>query len=322
MKYQTIPNTDLKPSVICLGTGDVGGTLDQQASFRLLDAYLDLGGTLIDTASVYTDWLPGERSASEKTIGRWLNRSGKRDDLLLATKGGHPRLTSMDVPRLSRQEIVHDLEASLRNLQTELIDLYWLHRDDPARPVGEIVDVLYDQVQAGKVRYAGCSNWRVPRIQAAQEYAASLGFVGFVGNQMMWSLARPDPEALSDPTMVWMDDELEAYHRQSGLAAIPYSAQANGFYQKLARGDDQGLKPGLRAKYDHPTNRQRFARIQALAGESGLTVTQIVLGYQLSQPFPAFPIVGCKTVKQLQDSASAAAIRLTPEQIDFLIQET
>jgi len=160
MEYQTIPNTDLKPSVICLGTGDVGGALDQQTSFRLLDAYLDLGGTLIDTASVYTDWLPGERSASEKTIGRWLSHRGGRDRILLATKGGHPRLTSMDVPRLSRQEIVQDLEASLRNLHTEVIDLYWLHRDDPTRPVSEIVNVLYDQVQAGKVRYVG---WRARR---------------------------------------------------------------------------------------------------------------------------------------------------------------
>ncbi len=159
MLYAAIPNTTLAPSVLCFGTTMIGSTVDKAGSFQLLDAFVEAGGTFVDTAKVYADWLPGERSISEKTIGEWLRRSGKRSQVVLATKGAHPDLSAMQTGRLSRAEIIADLDASLRHLQTDVIDLYWLHRDDAEQPVADILATLESQVRAGKIRYYGCSNW-------------------------------------------------------------------------------------------------------------------------------------------------------------------
>jgi aryl-alcohol dehydrogenase-like predicted oxidoreductase len=318
MRYVGIAGTDLCLSAICLGTGALGSAVPQQDAFGLLDAFVELGGNFLDTAKVYADWLPGERSVSEKTIGRWLHSRGAHGRVIVATKGAHPDLSAMHIPRLSRDEIVSDMEASLRNLQTEAIDLYWLHRDDPARPVSDILETLNDQVVAGKIRYYGCSNWRAPRIRTAQAYAAEHGFRGLVADQMQWSLAKPAPHTAGGTTMVAMDGELYAYHHDTGLAAVPYSSQAGGFFQKISAGQQERLTGAARRKYDHKVNRKRMARIQELARETRLSVTQLVLGYLLSQPFPTIPVVGCKTRAHLLDSLSAAEARLTPAQLLYL----
>ncbi len=318
MRYIDVPGTDLSLSAICLGTGALGSTIAEDDTFALLDTFVERGGNFLDTAKVYADWLPGERSVSEKTIGRWLCSRNAHGRVLVGTKGAHPELSTMHIPRLSREEIVSDLESSLRNLQTEAIDLYWLHRDDPARPVGEILETLHEQVEQGKVRYYGCSNWRAPRIRAAQVYAAQHGLRGFVADQMQWSLASADLGAAADSTMVVMDDELYAYHRDTALLAVPYSSQAGGFFQKLDAGQEDSLSRGARRTYDHRVNRTRWARIQELSRETGLTVTQLVLGYLLSQPFPTVPIAGCKTEAHLLDSLSAAEVRLTAQERLYL----
>lgn len=281
-----------------------------------MDAYLTCGGNVIDTAAVYANWLPGEKNSSEKTIGRWLARTGKRDKIVLATKGGHPDLATMHISRMSPSEIVDDVETSLRNLQTDWIDLYWLHRDDPARPVAEIIDTLHGQVVAGKIRYFGSSNWRADRIEAAQIYATARGITGFVANQMRWSLAAIDPDATGDPTTVAMDDETYAFHQRTGLAAIPYSSQASGYFQKMAEG--RAISPSQQKVYGGPENQQRLARVIQLAQETGLSVSQIVLAYLTSQPFTTIPIVGCRTVAQVEDSMRAGDVQLSNEQVAWL----
>ena len=168
MRYTCIANTDLKPSVICLGTVHVGSTLSLRSSYKLLDAYLEQGGNFLDTAKMYSDWLPGEKSSSEKTLGRWLKLRRTRDKVILATKGANPQPSNMNVMRLSRQQITYDLHRSLKHLQTDVIGLYWLHRDDPCRPVEDIINTLDGLRKAGKIRYFGCSNWRTARIIAAK----------------------------------------------------------------------------------------------------------------------------------------------------------
>ena len=137
----------------------------------MLDQFLELGGTFIDTASVCANWLPGPESISEKTIGEWLSSSGKRSGGA-GDESAHPDLRTMHVASVARR-IVSDLDSSLRNLRTDVIDLYWLHRDDVRRPVGEILETLNEQVQAGKIRYFGCSNWTAQRIREAQDHAAA-----------------------------------------------------------------------------------------------------------------------------------------------------
>ena len=162
---------------------------------------------------------------------------------MVSTKGAHPLLSSMHVHRLSSQEIVTDLEESLRCLQTDTIDLYWLYRDDPKQPVTELLETLEEQVRKGKIRSFGCSDWRVQRLEEARQYATDHSITGFVGNQVMWSFATPNLDALEDTTMVTMDTPTYEFHRKTGLAIIAYSAQAHGFLRKQA----STLKP-----FQHP----------------------------------------------------------------------
>ena len=318
MRMTPLPQTDLAPSAICLGTSNFGNGIAPENAYSLMDAYLAQGGNFIDTAAVYANWLPGEKNSSEKTIGRWLARSGKRDSVILATKGGHPELATMHISRMSPTEIVDDVETSLRNMQTDRIDLYWLHRDDTTRPVSQIIDTLHSQVTAGKIRYFGCSNWRVERIAAAHEYAAAQGITGFVANQMRWSLAQMDPATESDPTTVAMDEETYTYHKGTGLAAIPYSSQAGGFFQKMAEGRAQDMRPNQQKQYGAVENRKRAARLQQLTQETGYSVSQLVLGHLISQPFVTIPIVGCRSVAQVEDSMRAGDVKLTSEQVAWL----
>ncbi len=317
MRYRQIPGSDLNPAVIAMGTGSLGSAVDRETSFRLLDAYLDAGGNFIDTAKIYADWLPGERSASEKTIGRWLAARGNRSQVILATKGAHPRLATMDVPRLSSRQITADLEASLRHLGVETIDLYWLHRDDPARPVEDILGTLNRLAAAGKIRAFGASNWKLKRLKEAQAWAAKHGQQGFIASQVYWNIGQPDPERIADKTLVFMDLPAWRYHRDSGLAALAYTSQAGGYFIRRVRGEP--VSDQLLSIYHLAENEARIQRIQALARQTGLSPAQISLGYLTSQPFPGYAIVGCKTLAQLVDSLSAADVMLTPTQVESLV---
>ena len=135
MRYATLPGTDLRVSSISLGTAALGSVVDRARSFALLDAFVRASGTLLDTAHIYADWHGGERSLSEKTNGAWLQATGLRDQVVIASKGGHPEMSTPLTPRLAPDEIVGDLDASLACLGVEQIDLYYLHRDDPSRSI-------------------------------------------------------------------------------------------------------------------------------------------------------------------------------------------
>src|SRR6188768_166595 len=145
---------------LILGTANLGlGDGGRDNAFALLDTYVELGGAVIDTASVYSNWVPGEMQRSETIIGEWMSARGNRDHLRVVTKGAHPPLAGPNTPRLDRDSIRSDVELSLRKLQTDRIDLWFLHRDDPARPAAEIVATLHELVSEGKISAIGCSNW-------------------------------------------------------------------------------------------------------------------------------------------------------------------
>lgn len=318
MQTIRIPNTDLSTSVLCMGSTGFGAEIDETTAFALLDVYTEAGGNFIDTAKIYNDWIPGETSRSEKIIGRWLKARASRERVTLASKGGHFHLQWPIVPRLSPQEILGDLHESLRNLQTDQIDLYWLHRDDPQRPVEEILGALHQAQHSGLIGFYGASNWTLERLLAAESAAKANGWDGFCAVQNMWNLAFLNEDGLEDPTIVAMDGPLWSYHYRNQFPAIPFSAQANGLFQKLAAGSEKDLPEGLHKMYGNKVNQQRLARILALQQQSGLSITQIVLGYLLSQPFPTIPIFSARTMEQLTDTLSAADTRLTQEQIEFL----
>jgi aryl-alcohol dehydrogenase-like predicted oxidoreductase len=314
----TIPTTDLRVSSLCLGTAEFGAVVAKADAFRLLDAFVDAGGTFIDTANVYADWIPGAKSSSEKFIGEWLAQRGLRSRIILATKGAHPPLANMQQGRLRPLDIVHDLEQSLGHLHTDAVDLYWLHRDDPSQPVEQIVETLAAQIRAGKVRAWGVSNWRTERIAAAQRYAAKASLPVLAANQPQWSLAVLDAEAIADKTIVAMDVGMHAYHTRTGLTCIPFSSQGKGILHKLAAGAPERIRAGQTQVYPLAANQVRAAAAQRLADELGVSLTGVVLGYLQSQPFVTVPIVGPTTVDQLQDSVAGDSVRLTPEQIAAL----
>lgn len=305
MQYRIIPETELNASVISFG-GNTLSVLDGQAQANdLLDLYCKLGGNFIDTANIYGKWLEPAANYSEQYIGSWLKTRHCRHQIILATKGAHPAWTARTVARLSRQDVLADLHESLQALQTDYIDLYYLHRDDEQLPVEEILDYLNDWVKAGLIRAFGCSNWKADRIREARTIAARKGWQGFAANQMMWSLARPDPAAFADPTMVAMDEASYELHRTTQLAAVAYSAQAGGYFDKLAAGGKVRITADQHRLYDSPANDRRLELARHLAAGLNCNLTEIVLGYLLAQPFPTFPIVGSRTPEQLRASLKA-----------------
>lgn len=315
MKTRPIPNTDLSVSAVCLGTGSFGSSVARDDAFTLLDTFVAAGGSFLDTARIYAVWLPDGANASERTVGEWLRHSGLRGQITLATKGAHPDLKTMHISRLSPEDLRHDIEASLHYLQTNCIDLYWLHRDDRSVPADEIIDALNVHVQTGQIRYLGCSNWRVERIRAANAYAQAHGLAGFIANQPLWSLAAPNREAISDKTLVLMDAEDLTFHRETGMAVIPFTAQAKGYFTKLANGT---LKDSDRRQYDSDLNRERARRAHELAARYGVSITAIALSYLMSQPFPTIPIIGPKTLAQLDDCLEFIDLRLTAADLAYL----
>ncbi len=207
------------------------------------------------------------------------------------------------------------MTESLEYLQIDIIDLYWLHRDDVSIPVGEILEALNEQVWLGNIRYFGCSNWTISRIQDALDYAARKNIQAFVANQPLWSLAAADMEAIPDQTLVGMDDEAIAFHNRTKMSVIPYSSQAKGFFSKIERFGHEGLSEGDQKVYFSDLNSRRLLRVQALAKKYAVSVNDIALSYLLSQPFVTIPVVGCKTIEQLKSSLKALDVVLSREEL-------
>lgn len=310
MRYRTIPRTDIHASSICLGTASIGSTLNEADSFKMLDTFVDLGGNFLDTSLNYADWQCEIKSVSEKTIGKWMKLRQNRNRIVVGTKGGCPKPAEGRFFRLSREELEHDLQKSLSNLQVSTIDLYWLHRDDPSRPVSEMIDFLHEQVIAGKIRSFGCSNWSVERIEEARAYSEAAGKYGFCANQMMWSLAEPNPDGISDKTLAVMDQATKKYHETYDLAAVPFSSQAGGFFGRaLSRTELEKAKPSL-GKYFNDVNFGRLERVREVAGKIGAAPSAVALAVLFAQPYAVYPIIGSRTTEQLADSCAAGQLRL------------
>lgn len=319
MQRLTLPGTKLTVSQLCLGTNQFGTALDDDRAGEILDAFATRGGNFIDTARSYGDWMPdAPRGASEQCLGRLL-RQRDRKHWIVATKGCEFDYRAGDFAlRVTPALLKADLEASLQALQLDQIDLYWLHRDDPSRPVASIVDALIAAQEAGHIRYFGCSNWSPERIQQARDYAHSLGHDGFVACQPMWGLAEPDREAMQMYCPGgYYDDGYQALHA-AGLTMIPYSSQSRGFFHKLATGGEDSLPEDLRVLYLSDANRRRLSVLEKLAEQHGVTINQVALAYLLCQPHTTVPIIGASRPEQLADSDAACELRLTADEIAAL----
>lgn len=310
MQTVSLPHAGRCVSRLCLGLADIGVRYSEADGFALLDAFRDAGGNFVDTARIYSDWVPGELQRSERILGGYLAARGDRDAWVVATKGCHMDLATAHLPRVSPQHLRADLEGSLRSLRLDCIDLYYLHRDDPTVPVEPLIDTLETCVRQGLIRAYGCSNWHAGRIRAAQDYARASGGTGFAANQMLWNLGSRAMRPPADATLVAWDEPMAALHRAEPILAAPYAAQANGFFSKLL-GEVQGTDPEALARSPYHTdgNQRVAAGLRALAHESGLPVSTLVLAYLLEQDVPVTPVIGPKSLAQLRSSLGALAVR-------------
>lgn len=307
-----VANIDLEVSALCLGVPEIGVRQTEKEARRLLDFWVEQGGNFLDTARVYSDWVPGEKQRSERILGDWLKATGLRKQMVLGTKGGHPPLQNMRQSRLSPADLSDDLEASLAKLGTDYVDLWWLHRDDDTTPVEQIVDTCDSFVRSGRVKVLGVANWTPDRIRKANAYASQAGKAGFIATQFFWNLGSRHYRGL-DPTMQVMDDEAEHLHESGNLVAMPFSSQAGGFFTHWLEGDGTARAKAEKSGYATQGNFQTAGLAGEIARRNGVPVGAVVLAYLRAHPFRVVPIVGCGTTEHLAASVKA---------LDFVLSET
>ena len=318
-KQITIPDTELSLSPLGLGLASAGLKWDGKDADYLFDAFLDLGGNVYDTARVYSDWVPGEVGRSERVLGDWLSRSGKRNQAVIITKGGHPDMLADPVDlhqsRVDRASMRHDLELSLKALRTDCIDLYFYHRDDEKIPVPELIDTMEEFVKEGKIRYYGCSNWSTNRMKEADAYCSQKGYRSFAANQALYNLGYRYMNPLDDDTMLAMDGEMQDYHRQNPRnLAMPYMGVCSGFFHQYVSKGRDAVKD---SPYCTEGNLRMAESVRELMEKYHATVSQVVLGFFTCQDFACLPLYGPRNVDNLKDVMGTFEIPFVKE--DFSV---
>lgn len=316
MRYEILKGTNDRVSKIALGTDVYGTDLDGETSTLLLDEFCERGGNIIDTASVYG----GETEhVSERLIGDWLKNKRNRHNLFISTKGGHPRVSSMHIPRLSAGEIESDIDTSLKNLGVDYVDIYWLHRDDERLPVEPIMQTLHSLVKKGKTRYIGMSNWSCNRIEKANEYARKNNLTELISSQIQYSPARAVVEN-NDDTLVLMNDSEYEYFKNHDMSVFAFASQAKGFFSKLDAGGVAALSTKARDRYLCDENLQIYERIKKVQTETGASVGELVIATLVNdRNFQTIPIIGCKNIVQLKNSLSGTDLTLDAETCRFIL---
>lgn len=325
MEYTVLNGTDLKVSRICLGGGNFGEKLDRETVFQVLDAYTDGGGNFIDTANVYCRWIPGLANSSEAMIGEWLESRGAKNKVIVATKGAHYDFQSPRISRVTKADIRHDLTESMNTLLLDRIDLYWLHRDDPNKPVEEIVDYMEELVKEGSIRYYGASNFSQKRLEEARIYAMRNHLQGFSAVSNMWSAASINPvfDSFRDATMELMSPALYEWHKETGLPMIPYTSTANGFFEKLYRTGARveegrlltpeahlGLSDHLIKIYLNDRNLRLYEVLLDIHKETGASFIALSLAFLINQPFDVVPVGSVTKPEQLNGLLEAGGLKL------------
>jgi aryl-alcohol dehydrogenase-like predicted oxidoreductase len=291
---------------IVLGTAALG-LKGREHAFEILDEYVRLGGRTIDTAAIYSDWVPGETRRSERVLGEWLKARGNRDQLTIITKGCHPRMGTA-VSRLDAASIRHDVDLSLQLLGVDTIDLWFLHKHDPAADVPEIVGTLQDLHGQGKIRAFGSSNWPVSRMREAR----SIPGVGFSANQVMGNVFARLVPGPPDPTNLAIDAPMFRYTIESGMELFLYSATAHGYFERRA----VGRAPAR--EYDIPAVAEAATKLEAIAARAGVRPSELIVAALLGLGSPVHAIVAASSVEQLRQTWKGGEHSLAPD----LIRET
>jgi len=303
-----ISTTDLDVFPLALGGNVFGWTANQEESFAVLDAYAAAGGNFIDTADMYSAWAPGNSGGeSETIIGRWMKARGNRDRMIIGTKVG--MLESLS--GLSANTIPVAAEQSLGRLQTDRIDLYYAHKDDPKTPLEETLGAFDTLVREGKVRYIAASNYTAPRLAEALDVSKRRGFARFVALQPHYNLVERKE----------YEGELAEVVRREGLSAIPYFALAKGFLTGKYRPGTPEVKSARAAgasAYLNERGLKVLAALDEVAGAHHTTVAAVALAWLAAQPTVVAPIASARTTAQLADILPFVELRLSKEELSKL----
>jgi aryl-alcohol dehydrogenase-like predicted oxidoreductase len=308
MLTRNLGRTGLRVSALCLGGNTFGWTTDQPASEAVLDAYVEAGGNFIDTADVYARWVPGNSGGeSETALGKWMAARKNRQAVVIATKVMGPMGPGPNDTGLSRQHIAAGVEASLRRLQTDYIDLYQAHWDDRQTPLDETMRAFDDLVRQGKVRYVGCSNYVAWRLTRALWDSDKRGLVRYESLQPKYNLVFRDE----------YERELEPLCLEQGVGVIPYSTLGSGFLTGKYRRD--GALPttaragGVQKTYMTDRGFAVLDAVGEVAAKTGATPAQVSLSWLAHRPGITAPIASATSPVQLKELIGGIELRLDDE---------
>ncbi len=315
MLTRRLGRTGLKVSALCLGGNTFGWTTDQKASEAVLDAYVEAGGNFIDTADVYSRWAPGNKGGeSEHTLGTWLGARKHRADLVIATKVCGPMGSGPNDKGLSRAHIMAAVEASLRRLGTDYIDLYQAHWDDTETPLDETLRAFDDLVRQGKVRYVGASNYSAWRLARALWESDRHRTVRYECLQPKYNLVSRDE----------YERELEPLCREQEIGVIPYYSLASGFLsgkyrpgQPLPRTARAG---GVEKAYMNERGFRVLAAVEQVAKDLGATPAQVSIAWLVNRPGITAPIASATTPAQVKELVGGVDLALDAQHIARLDQ--
>jgi aryl-alcohol dehydrogenase-like predicted oxidoreductase len=306
MHLRPLGRSPLSVAPLAFGGNVFGWSADEKRSFELLDAFVDAGFNLVDTADGYSAWAPGNRGGeSETLIGKWLQRSGKRDQVVIATKVAkwveHPGLSPLNI----RQAV----EGSLRRLQTDHIDLYQAHEDDATVPLHETLGAFARLIEEGKVRAIGASNYGADRFEEALKVSKEHGLPRYESLQPEYNLV----------SRAGYERELEPLARREDIGVIPYYALASGFltgkYRSAADLAKSAARGGAVKKYLDPRGLGVLAALDEVAAAHQATPAQVALAWLMARPGITAPIASATSVEQLRELCAAADLVLAADEI-------
>jgi aryl-alcohol dehydrogenase-like predicted oxidoreductase len=305
MEQRALGKAGFSVAPLCFGGNVFGWTADEATSFQLLDAFVAGGGNFIDTADVYSRWVPGHQGGeSEAIIGRWLKARGGRDKVVIATKTG-AEMTATD-KGLARARVEKQIEASLTRLGTDYVDLYYSHRDDEATPMEEVLETYDRLIKAGKVRAIGASNFSADRLKLALDTADQHSLPRYTVLQPLYNLYDREFEGPLQDLCV-----------AEGVAVAPYYTLASGFLTGKYRSEadlSQSARGGkIGTNYLNEKGHKVLAAMDAVAGRMGVKLSQVAFAWLAAKPSVVAPIASATKPSQLQELLAAADLKLDAE---------
>ena len=302
-----LPHTDLKVHPLCLGGNVFGFSADVSNSELVLDYYFDNGGNFVDTADMYSQWAPGHVGGeSETIIGNWMKKRGNRREMIIATK-----VSKLDTrPGLKPSNIAAACDDSLRRLQTDYIDLYYAHQDDPDTPIEETLGAFDSLVKAGKVRYIAASNFTPERLQESLNISKAQGLVSYVASQDQYNLMDREYEKTLMPTL-----------KANGLSQIPFYGLARGFLTGKYRPGvtvESVRATGVGNSYANERGWRMLEKLDQIAQDKNTSVAAVALAWLRAQPTVATPIASATKLEQIREIMPVIELGLA--EIELLAQ--